>query len=396
MDVRWCFFCMSLTSRKIEALKPRDKRYTLTDGYGLTLRIYPSGTRSWCLRISTNGRVSDVSLGRWPEVSLIQARQLARAKRKELGQEPPKGYVFDDVFKIWCGLKKGRIVSYKDERRMLERHLLPHVRTRNLDEITAPFVVGIIKPLASSKKRVTLKRVLMRTREILDLAVCAGYIQHNPIERLSKLYAPPVVTPMPATDWRELPEIMKVIATASRKYQVVFLWSLCSMLRPGETANLRWSWLDKSVLTIPANHMKKGRAHRVPLTQQMLALLQEAKSISAHPRSSYIFPSRDGRGPMSSQALAKYLHSTPLAGRLVAHGLRSVARSWMADVGVPYEHAEACLSHLTGSAVSRAYQRSDFLDARRRVHEAWCDHVWFCAKGAGIKLPSLDFSRLFQ
>ena len=89
---------------------------------------------------------------------------------------------------------------------------------------------------------------------------------------------------------------------------------------------------------------------------------------------------------MSSQTLAKYLHSTELRGRLVAHGLRSIARCWLADHDVNFEVAESCLSHLTGSAVSRAYQRSDYLDARKSIVSDWCAFVFNCAHCAGITI----------
>ena len=176
---------MPLTTRQITDLPPREKRYTVPDAHGLHLRVYPTGTKTWSLRISQNGRVSDVSLGRWPEVDLKQARQLTRRKKRELGQEAPKGYTFRDAFRIWCDLKRGRIVSYKDEKRMLERHLLPSIGGRQLDEITAPLIIHTVKPIQAKGLQVTLKRVIMRAREILDLAVCAGYIHHNPINRLS-------------------------------------------------------------------------------------------------------------------------------------------------------------------------------------------------------------------
>lgn len=379
---------MPLTTKQIKNLEPRDKRYTVTDCHGLTLRVYPSGAKTWCLRISNNGRVTDFSIGKWPEVDLKQARQITRRKKKELGQEPPRGYVFRDAFKIWCDLKRGHIVSYKDEKRLLERHLLPQIGTRQLDEITAPLIIHIVKPLQSKGLQVTLKRVIMRCREILDLAVCAGYIHHNPIERLNRIYAAPVVTPMPAIRWQDLDQAMAVIAEAPRRIQVIFLWSLCSMLRPCETAKLKWAWIEDDVLTIPAEEMKKGRPHRVPITPLMNTLLSEAKKVSKHPRSGYIFPGVGGSKPMSSQTLTKYLHSTTMKNRLVAHGLRSIARCWLADNGVNFEIAEACLSHLTGSAVSRAYQRSDYLDARRNVMTNWCSFVSDCALNAGIPIET--------
>lgn len=104
---------MALTSKKIAALTPQEKRYVVTDTHGLTLRVHPSGTKSWCLRICHQGRVTDVTLGRWPEMGLKQARQTARQKRKSLGlDDAPLGYVFRDAYRLWCDLKKDRIVSY--------------------------------------------------------------------------------------------------------------------------------------------------------------------------------------------------------------------------------------------------------------------------------------------
>lgn len=374
----------NLSTRKIAALRPREKRYTVTDGHGLTLRVHPSGVKSWCLRISYGGRVTDLSLGRWSEVSLMQARQLARRKRKELGQEPPRGYVLSDAFRLWCNLKRGRITSYMDEKRRLERYVISPLGRRQLDEITAPLVIATVRHIEAEGHQATLKRVLMRTREIMDLAVCAGYILHNPVARVSRIFAAPIVRPMPSISWQSLPDALAVVKCASMRTQTLFLWSLASMLRPGETAKLRKEWIDGDTLSIPASEMKKGRLHRVPLTPFMRLLLAKEATLSPHPRSSYVFAGRDPSSHISSQALAKYLHGTTLAGKLVAHGLRSMARCWMADMGTPFEVAEACLSHVSGSQVSRAYQRSDYLDARRAVMQAWSDYLEHCAQGAGM------------
>ena len=373
----------SLSSKRIAALKPREKRFTVTDGHGLCLRVYPSGVKTWYLRTSYAGRVTDVRIGAWPEVSLKQARQEARRRRKALGLEPPRGYVLADAFRLWCGLKRGRIVSYADERRRLERYLIGPLGRRQIDEITAPLVIATVKHIETAGHQATLKRVLMLTREILDLAVCAGFIAHNPCARVSRVFAAPVVKPMPAPPWSELPAVMRVMRAAPAWMRVLFLWSLCSMLRPGENAKLRRSWIARDVLIIPATEMKKGRAHRVPLTDFMKQLLAAALSLSPRTRSDFVFAARTAGKHVSPQALAKHLHETELRGRLVAHGLRSIARSWLADHDVPYEVAEACLSHAVGSAVSRAYQRSDYFTARAPVMHAWCAFVEHCAREAG-------------
>lgn len=314
----------------------------------------------------------------------MQARQLARRKRKELGQEPPRGYVLSDAFRLWCNLKRGRITSYMDEKRRLERYVIAPLGRRQLDEITAPLIIATVRHIEAAGHQATLKRVLMRTREIMDLAVCAGYILHNPVARVSRVFAAPIVSPMPSISWQSLPDALAVVKCAPMRMQILFLWSLASMLRPGETAKLRKEWIDGDTLSIPASEMKRGRLHRVPLTPFMRLLLTKEATLSPHPRSSYVFAGRDPGSHISSQALAKYLHGTTLAGKLVAHGLRSMARCWMADMGTPFEVAEACLSHVSGSQVSRAYQRSDYLDARRAVMRAWSDYLEHCARSAGL------------
>lgn len=275
-------------------------------------------------------------------------------------------------------------MSYQDEKRRMERYIIGPLGSRQIDEITAPLVIHTVRGLDRAGKRATLKRVLMRTREVLDLAVCAGYITHNPVERVSRIFAPPVVKPMPSVHWKDLPHVMRVMSDAPRRVQVLFLFQLATMLRPGEAASIRKDWIEDDTLTIPASSMKKGREHRVPLTPFVLHLLEEEQRLSPHPRSSFVFSGRKAGTHVSTQALAKHLHGTELKGKLVAHGLRSIARSWAADSSVPFEVAEACLSHAVGSQVSRAYQRSDFLEARRSVMSDWSYHIADCAQSAGM------------
>lgn len=379
---------MTLSSKKIAALKPREKRYSVSDGHGLTLKIQPSGTKSWVLRISYSGRVTDLAIGHWPEISLMQARQIARRKRKEIGQEPPRGYTLNDAWALWKGLKRGRIVSYQDERRRMERYIIQPLGRRQIDEISAPLVIQTVKSIERAGHRATLKRVLMRTREVMDLAVCAGYIQHNPIDRISRVFAAPIVKPMPSVHWRDLPGVMEIMKAAPRRVQLLFAWACLSLLRPVETVKVRWTWIDNDVLTIPSTEMKKSREHRLPLHPLMLEVLHAAKAESPHPKSPFIWAGRVSGKHMSEQTLAKHFNRTDLRGRLVAHGIRSIGRSWMADNNAAFEVAEACLSHVADSSVSRAYQRSDYLLQRRSLMSAWCQYVADCAREVGF-LPSI-------
>lgn len=328
-------------------------------------------------------------------MSLMQARQAARKQLQAYSMTPLAGYTLRDAFVLWCNLKRGRIVSYADEKRRIEFYLMRFIGSRQLDEITAPLVIKTVRPIENAGKRSTLKRILMRLREIIDIAVCAGYIEHNPINRVSKVFAPPVTKPMPSVDWRELERVMRVFLRADLRMQNFFLFSLCSMLRPGEVAKLEKSWIDSDTLIIPSSQMKKGREHRVPLTPFMLRLLEREKMFSPHPRNKFVFAGRKPDRHISKQALAKWLHASELRGQLVAHGLRSIARCWLADNGIQFEVAEACLSHAVGDKVYRAYQRSDFFEARRSVMLRWSSFVCECAQSAGLLDDSFGSSSTY-
>ena len=375
---------MNLTSKKIAALKPREKRYSIAVENGLTLRVHPSGSKSWLVRVTLNGRNVDITLGHFPDMGLAQAKQAARRKQKEFDVKPVGGYTLKDAFVLWCNLKRGRIVSYRDEKRRIEYYLIRHIGSRQLDEITAPLVIKTVRPIENAGKRSTLKRILMRLREIMDIAVCAGYLDHNPINRVSKIFAPPVTKPMPSVDWKDLDRVMFVFLKANKRQQNYFLFSLCSMLRPGELAALEKSWIQEDTIIIPSSKMKKGREHRVPLTPFMQQLLEREKLFSPHPRNRFVFAGRKPDRHISKQALTKWLHSSDLRGQLVGHGLRSIARCWLADHAVQFEVAEACLSHAVGDKVYRAYQRSDFLESRRSVMQSWSSFVFECARRAGL------------
>ena len=136
-------------------------------------------------------------------MSLAQAKQAARRKQKEFDVKPVGGYTLKDAFVLWCNLKRGRIVSYKDEKKRIEFYLMRHLGNRQLDEITAPLVIKTVQVIERDGKQSTLKRILMRLREIMELAVCAGYIDANPLHRVSRVFAPAKSTAMPSVDWRD-------------------------------------------------------------------------------------------------------------------------------------------------------------------------------------------------
>lgn len=384
----------SFTDSKIKQLSPAKKRYSLTVDTGLSIRVMPSGVKSWVVRIPFNNRVSDITLGHFPEIGKRQACQLAKRERQKYELTAPNGYTFQDAYCLWKSLKREEIVSYQSEKQRLDKYVVSALARKQLDDITAPTIIRLLKPIEQSGKRATAKRCLMRIREIFDLAVCAGYVLHNPIAGVSRLFKAPKKTPRPSLPWCELPAVIDVICQNANKHlQLIFFFSLYSMLRPGEVVKLRWVWIKQDCLTIPAEHMKMKmkRLHRVPLTAYALPSLNEAKNTSKHKRSSYVFPGQKSSKHANSQILTNFMRQNSFfKNRLVPHGLRSIARSWMADHNVSYEVAEACLAHIVGSSVSRAYQRSDFFEARMQIHKQWDGFIQDCARSAQLTSPKAD------
>lgn len=378
---------MKLTDKNLKNLVGKEKRYTIAVGDSLFLRITPKGCKSWVLRYSKFNKVIDITLGHFPILSIQQAKQLAHLKREELKIKPTKGLTFNDAYLLWKRKKKGRIKSYQDECQRIEKHLLPYLKNIQLENISAPMALNIVIKL--DKKLPTLKRILMRLNEILNLAVCAGLLCSNPCLKLSRVFAIHTPQNRPYIPAEKLYVLFKElnIKNSPKWFHLYLIFHVWSMLRPAEIVNLKWSYIqDENVLVLPAEIMKKGRPHRVPLPKKVIKLLELIKK-ERKLRSSYIFPFGRGNKPLNKQYLSKWLLNSSLKGALCAHGLRATGRTWLRDQNIRYEIAEDCLAHLVGSATERAYLRGDFLAQRTEVMELYFNYVYaqYCAVCAQIK-----------
>lgn len=300
----------SFTNSKIDKLPTKSKRYSLSIGNGLTIRIMPSGVKSWLVRIPHGNRVHDITLGHFPEIDKKKACQLARIERQKYNLTPPHGYTFNDAYSLWKSIKRGEIVSYRSEKQRLDKYVTHCLRWRQLDQISVPVVIKLLKPIEQSGKRSTVKRCIMRIREIFDLAVCAGYIHHNPMTGINRLFKNPKKIPRPALPWRELSAVIHIInQDASDLLRLIFMFSLYSMLRPGEVVKIRWDWINQNCITIPAEEMKMKRAHTVPLSPFAISLLDEIKTNSRNKQSPFIFPGKSSSGHVNSQILTNFMRS---------------------------------------------------------------------------------------
>ena len=392
-----------LTDKEIKAAKPQEKEYNLFDGDGLRLRVKPNGSKHWILNYyrPNSRKRANLSLGKYPDLPLAKARK-ATMEAKELlaqgtdPQEERKRHqlelkaVHEDTFlnvtTKWFEIKKDDVTAdYAiDIWRSLELHIFPQLSEVPVREITAPQVIELLKPIEAKGSLETVKRLAQRLNEVMNYAANCGLVHANPLTGIKAAFKKPKKENMAALTPAELPELMEAIANASikRTTRCLIEWQLHTMTRPSEASGARWEEIDRdeSVWTIPAERMKKRKEHRIPLTEHMLELLEVMQPISGHRE--FIFPSdRDPKKPCNSQTANMALKRMGFAGRLVSHGLRSLASTTLNEQGFDRDIIEAALAHVDDNQVRSAYNRTDYLERRRPMMCWWSSHIEEASKG---------------
>lgn len=395
-----------LTDTAIRGFKPKTGEYLKGDGDGLSIKVKPCGKKSWIFnyyRPFTKKR-TNIGFGTYPDVSLAQARRKRDAARELVAKDiDPKEHkdeqtkakalannnTLEHITTQWFEIKKSEITpSYaKDIWRSFERHIFPKLGPCPVHKLTAPKVVEVIKPIAGKEKGnlEMVKRLCQRLNEVMVWAVNTGLIEHNGLSGISKFFKSPLKRHMPTIRPEELPELMRTISQASIKVTTRCLieWQLHTMTRAGEAAGTRWDEIDidKGLWTIPPERMKKRRKHIIPLTLQTLALLEYMRPHSEG--LAYVFPSNnDSRRHANPSTVNVALKRMGYGGRLVAHGLRSLASTTLNEHGHNPDVIEAALAHVDKNEVRRAYNRAEYIERRKVVMCWWSDFITQAAKGS--------------
>ncbi|MFT6987038.1 MAG: integrase [Psychromonas sp.] len=393
-----------LTATQIQKAKPKVKEYSLLDGDGLALRIKPTGSKLWLFnyyRPITRKR-ANLSLGKYPDLSLAKARTKAIEARELLAEGiDPKEHrdvaliakqaelsnTLQAVFDDWFAVKKTSIkdLTASKLKQRLDKYLLTHLGKYPLSEISAPQAIKILQPVANQGKLETVGRLCRNINEIMTFAVNTGIIEHNKLAGIGKAFATAQVTNQASLKPEELPELLTALNYASIKLitRCLIEWQLHTMTRPSETAGARWDEIDrdKQLWNIPADRMKKGRPHTVPLTAQTLALLETIDAITGD--SEYIFPAdKTNKKHINKETANKALQRMGFKGRQTSHGLRALASTTLNEQSFDVDVIEAALSHVDKDKVRSAYNRTDYLERRKVVMSWWSDHIEEASKGS--------------
>ncbi len=386
-----------LTNTEVKQAKPKDKDYTLLDGEGLQLRVKTSGTKSWLFNYyhPITKKRKNLSLGQFPALSLAEARKQRSSSKELLSKNiDPKehrddllsdeklkmGFTLKSIALDWFEIKKTKIAetTSKSLWRNFENHLFPRIGHRPIDKILAPEVIKALKPLAGKGSLETLHKLIGHLNEVMKHAVNTGRIHHNPLAGISAAFNTPTVTHMATIKPEELPELMKAISYSNITLvtRCLLEFQLHTMVRSSEAANASWDEIDfeNMLWVIPAERMKMKVEHTVPITQQVLDLLETVKPLTGERK--YIFPAdRHPNKPSGSERANKALQRIGFKGRLVAHGMRSLASTTLNEQGFDGDIVEAALAHQEENEVRRAYNRSKYLERRQKLMYWWSEHI---------------------
>ncbi len=353
-------------------------------GRGLSLRVHRTldgrTTKTWRQRVRIEGRLTSIGLGPYPEVTLAEARRKAldNSRGVRLGQDPRGRGVptFADAaertIKLHRDAWKAGSPLPQQWASTFRLHAAP-LLDKPVDRIASADVLRCLAPIWHSKPAAA-RKARHRINAVFRWCIGRNYRVDNPVDRAVE--ALPKANGYAPTHHRALPhgEVAAALRAVRRTTDTHPAAALCvelivlTAVRPGEARGARWHEIDmdSGVWTIPAARMKAGRKFAVPLSTGALDVLARAHKLACG--SPLVFPTRTG-APLPRKAPLRVLRRAGVASTL--HGFRSSARSWMAESGVSAEVAEACLAHVPRSRVVQAYQRSDLLERRAEVLQAW-------------------------
>ncbi|KFX20444.1 integrase domain-containing protein [Pectobacterium betavasculorum] len=387
-----------LTHTEVQKAKATDKDLTLHDGNGLFLLVKTTGKKLWRFRYQKpiTGQRTMIGFGAYPALSLADARSMRDEKLSLLakGIDPQEKVakeveeaqiavesIFINVARNWFILKQTKVSAdhAKDIWRSLEKDLLPAIENIPVQEIKARTLIQALEPIKARGALETVRRLVQRINEIMVYAVNTGLIDANPASGIGMAFERPKKQHMPTIRPEELPKLMRTIAMSNLSIPTRCLleWQLLTLIRPAEASATAWAEIDieKKTWSIPAERMKAKRDHIVPLSAQALELLDIMRPISGNRE--HVFPSRnDPKKPMNSQTANAALKRIGYGGKLVAHGLRSIASTAMNEAGFNPDVIEAALAHCDKNEVRRAYNRSTYLEQRKELMDWWGNFVY--------------------
>ncbi len=397
---------MALTDTEIRRSKPAEKSYKVSDSGGLHLLITPAGGKLWRWKYRFQGAEKLMALGRYPDISLADARESRDAARRRLasGVDPmaerlaernavivATEYTFEKIaarwLEHWKGNKSARHVA--TTRNRLRVNVYPVLGSRPVAEIEPMELVELAKRVEARGASDMAKRILQIVGMVLRYAVAHGFSKRNPASEIrpSDILKPTRKTNMARIDAKELPALLRAIEVYEGRQLTRLAIKLMALtfVRTSELIGARWDEFDFEAMrwSIPAERMKMKMPHIVPLSRQAIEVLELLRTISGDEQ--LVFPGeQDSQKPMSNMTILKALERMGYKGRMTGHGFRGLASTILHEQGYNHDHIELQLAHAPRNAVSAAYNHALYLEPRAKMMQDWADFLEQTQRGGKV------------
>lgn len=399
---------MSLTTTQIRSAKPKanGKPKKLGDGFGLYC-VVSKTSKTWIYRYKrSNGKETTATLGKFPDMTLQQAREErlfrrkmlidgidpnAHQKESKLSTQNANMSTFKDVFKQWHNNNKDNWKPnyQKDIVIRCERHIFPYIGNRPIGDIDIREMIKVLQILSIAGTIDTLGKVKGISSRVFKYAVGMGIIDSDPTRDISTDLFKKKKTKHLAhiTDPKEIGGLLRMIDTYKGSYQIENALKIAPyvFLRPNELAGLEWKEVDfdNSIIRINPMRMKMKTTHLVPLCKQVLKILSTLSLIESN--SKYVFPSiRSSARHISPESLRAGLRRLGLSNEeMTTHGFRHMASTRLYESGFRGEVIEIQLAHKQRNKIAAAYNHAEYLKEREKMMQSWADYLDNLKDGIG-------------
>ena len=379
-----------LSVSKINAAKPKDKMYKLSDGGGLALWVYPSGKKTWRFEYRRiDKKLDTITFGGYPELSLAEARAMRDEKRASLvkGVDPKlsvntETITLNTVYELWLErwqetVSAGYVIRMMN---VIKANILPQIGNVDITTIKPKDVVSVLLPIETRGSLVQLRKTKQILGQIFDFALARGIIEYNPVTSVNnKAFRQPESTNFKALSPNQLGSLVHALYNSQINYitRHCIMWQLLTLTRPSEATNTSWNEIDleKKLWIIPAQRMKTNREHTVPLSSFAIEIMQEMQKVSGG--CDFVFVSRDFKTPIHRETPRIALRRFRDIGiDTTSHGLRALGRTYLEESAKwRFEVMESALAHVEANKVVAAYNRADYLEEKREMLEWWGEEV---------------------
>ena len=391
---------MKLNDRQIKNAKPAEKPYKLNDGKGLYLFINTSGGKLWRFDFSYNSKRKTLSIGKYPTISLVEARAAAENARRLLvaGQDPSEEKqqkkrerqaaalnTFESIARRWHSDNLPRWKENHAARvlRYFETDVFSIIGAMPIQEIRVNHIKTLLDSVMARGVNNTAEKIREWTGAVFDYAALLELTESNPAHVLRR-YIPSIpANNRPALPREELTEFYRrlLLADIEPQNRIALMLIMLVFIRNTELRGGRWAEIDfdARLWVIPAERMKHEKTapkppHTVPLTDWTLELLAELKAITGD--TPYLFPSRTKKdGFISENTLGKIMNNMGYKGIASPHGFRALASSVLNEQGFNPDAIERQLAHVEENRIRAAYNRADYMTERREMMEWYSGYL---------------------